>query len=109
MKKLSVENITKACGGTYFGNETPASLFVTAITTDSRKADGNSLFIPLKGERADGHDYIFKTFEQGAVCSLSEKKINTDHPYILVKSTYQAIKDIAAYYRSLFNIPFIGI
>lgn len=108
MKKLTLQEIANACGGTLtqpqYANKT-----ITAITTDSRRAADNTLFIPLKGERADGHDFILQTFQSGAVCSLSEKEIDTENPVIMVESCYQAIKDIAEYYRSLFNIPVIGI
>ena len=108
MKKLTLQEIANTCGGTLtqpqYANKT-----ITAITTDSRRAADNTLFIPLKGERADGHDFILQTFQSGAVCSLSEKEIDTENPVIMVESCYQAIKDIAEYYRSLFNIPVIGI
>lgn len=108
MKKLSLLEIAQACNGRLtkpqYGN-----LTITYITTDSRKACENSLFIPLQGERVDGHDFILQTFEAGVTCSLSEKSVETDKPVIMVDSCYQAIKDIAEYYRSLFDIPVIGI
>ena len=73
MKKLTLQEIANACGGTLtqpqYANKT-----ITAITTDSRRAADNTLFIPLKGERADGHDFILQTFQSGAVCSLSERR-----------------------------------
>ena len=108
MKKLTLSEIAAACSGT-LNDIRYSELYITAITTDSRKIGERSLFIPLKGSKVDGHDFIMKTFSNGAVCCLSEKEIETDRPVILVKSCYQAIKDIAEYYRSLFNIPFIGI
>ena len=108
MKKLTLSAIAAACNGT-LNDIRYGELYITAITTDSRKIGERSLFIPLKGSKVDGHDFIMKTFSNGAVCCLSEKEIETDRPVILVKSCYQAIKDIAEYYRSLFNIPFIGI
>ncbi len=108
MKKLTLSEIAQACKGTLtqpkYGN-----LTITSITTDSRKVCKSCLFIPLKGERADGHDFIEQTFEAGVTCTLSEKEIETDKPVIVVESCYQAIKDIAEFYRSLFNIPVIGV
>lgn len=108
MKKLTLSEIAAACNGT-LNNNRYGDLYITSITTDSRKIEERSLFIPLKGSKVDGHDFIMKTFANGAVCCLSEKEIETDRPVILVKSCYQAIKDIAEYYRSLFDIPFIGV
>ena len=51
-------NIAASCGGEYFGPEDVGGREVTAVTTDSRKTPSGSLFVPIKGERADGHDYI---------------------------------------------------
>lgn len=108
MKKLTLLEIAKACNGALTRSDY-GDLYITSITTDSRKICENCLFIPLKGERVDGHDFIAQTFEAGATCSLSEKEIETDKPVIMVESCYQAIKDIAEYYRSLFDIPVIGV
>ena len=108
MKSLKLSEIAKACNGILTKPEY-ADICINSITTDSRKACKDCLFIPLKGERADGHDYIEQTFEAGVACSLSEKEIATDKPVIMVESCYQAIKDIAEYYRSLFDIPVIGV
>lgn len=108
MKSLKLSEIAKACNGTLTKPEC-ADISINSITTDSRKACKDCLFIPLKGERADGHDFILQTFESGVACSLSEKEIDTDKPVIMVESCYQAIKDIAEYYRSLFDIPVIGV
>lgn len=109
MKRLSIKEIASACNGKIMCCADSENLYITSITTDSRKANENCLFIPLKGERADGHDFIEAVFRQGAACCLSEKELDFNKPYVLVESCYQAIKDIAEYYRSLFNIPFIGI
>ena len=84
-------------------------MIITSIVTDSRKAGEGALFAAIRGGRVDGHDYIPAVKEQGAVCVLCERKPETDIPYILVESTPIALKGIAAYYRSLFSIPFIGI
>ena len=108
MKDLSLLEIAAVCSGT-LNNEDFGDLYITSITTDSRKIGEKTLFVPLKGSKVDGHDFIMKTFESGAVCCLSEKDIVVDKPVIKVKSCYQAVKDIAEYYRSLFKIPFIGV
>jgi len=108
MKELTLLEISQACNGKLTQPQYK-NIHINAITTDSRKVNKNTLFIPLKGERADGHDFIMQTFSSGAVCSLTEKEIETDRPLIIVDSCYQAIKDIAEYYRSLFDIPVIGV
>lgn len=109
MKKITVGQVAGACCGRLFGNEKDADIVIKNIFTDSRKVGEGSLFAAIKGERVDGHDFIVPCFEKGAVCAISEKEIETDKPYILVDSTLRALKDIAAFYRGLFDIPFIGV
>ena len=58
MRRLTVSELLTATGGTLLaGGESAA---VTSVSTDSRKAGEGALFIPLTGERFDGHDYIDK-------------------------------------------------
>lgn len=110
MKLLTLGDVAEACGGKYCGEMSLMTSAVKNVVTDSRLAEAGSLFVAIKGERTDGHLYINKAYELGALCVLSEKELDTDKPYILVKSSEQAIKDIAEYYRSLFcNIEVVGI
>ena len=110
MKNMSLEKITAACGGTYFGDETKLSLEVSGVAIDSRKIEKDFLFVPIVGERVDGHTFIPQVMEKGALCTLSEKPLeNASYPYILVKSSEQALKDIAEYYRSTLDIKVVGI
>ena len=100
--RLTLKQISDATGGktTDFGE-------VTGISTDTRTINKGDLYIALKGERFDGHDYIDKAFENGAVAVLSEKECN--YPCVLVKDTGKALLDLAAYYRMLFNTAVVGI
>ena len=110
MKNMTLEKIAEACGGKYIGIEEKKTLYVKGVVIDSRLIEDDYLFVPIKGEKVDGHDYIKSVLENGAAASLSEKKIeDCDKPYILVKSTHQALKDIAMYYRDQINIPVVGI
>ena len=106
MKPISLREVASACSGKLYGD--PGQM-ITSIVTDSRKAGEGSLFAAIRGARVDGHKFISKTKEQGAVCALCEEAPDTDIAYILVDSTLNALKGIAEYYRSLFTIPFIGI
>lgn len=110
MKDLTVRNIAKACGGRYVGPSDLLDLEVTSVTTDSRKAEKGCLFVPIKGERADGHDYIAKVMEAGALVTLTEKEEGVpDVPRICVSSTGEAIQKIAGFYRRALGIPVVGI
>lgn len=110
MKLLTLGDIAEACGGQYIGEKSKLTTAVKSVVIDSRLVTEGSLFVAIKGERTDGHLYIEKAYESGAVCAISEQVISADNPYILVRSSEQAIKDIAEYYRSLFcNIEVVGI
>ena len=106
MKPITLREVAAACNGTLHGDP---EIQITSIVTDSRQAKEGSLFAAIRGARADGHRFIPMTVEQGAACALCEEAPEVDAPYILVESTLVALKGIAAYYRSLFTIPFIGI
>ena len=110
MKNLTLENIARVTSGRYIGDESKLSIEVAAITTDSRRITNDCLFVPIVGERADGHDYIEDVMKRGALCTLSERELRgVDYPYILVESSLQAVKDIAEFYLSGLDIPVIGI
>ena len=110
MKHMSLREITLACGGTYYGNDASLSAEVTGVAIDSRKIEKGFLFIPIKGARVDGHDFIPQVIEKGALCTLSEKELpNASYPYILVDSCEQAMKDIAQHYRTALGIKVVGI
>lgn len=110
MKHFTLEQIAEACGGKYIGDESLKNTAVSSIERDSRNIKENSLFLAIKGARVDGHDFIEKCYEGGAVCALCEKAPeNASKPYILVDDTLKAVKKIAKAYRELFDIPIVGI
>jgi UDP-N-acetylmuramoyl-tripeptide--D-alanyl-D-alanine ligase len=110
MKRFTLSQIADACGGTYIGEHSLKETPVSSIERDSRNIKENSLFLAIKGARVDGHDFIEKCYEDGAICALCEKPpVNPVKPYILVDSTLTAVKKIAKAYRELFDIPVIGI
>lgn len=80
-----------------------------AVCTDTRKITNGCLFIAIKGDNFDGHDFAAKAVENGAQAVIVEKDCGLDERQIVVGSTRQALLDLAGYYRSLFNIPVIGI
>lgn len=83
----------------------------TGVTTDSRKVEQGHLFIPLAGEKFDGHDYIEQCFKAGAAVCLTEKWIpQTDNAAaILVDDTARALRDLAAWHRNKYTAPVVGI
>lgn len=110
MKKFTLEEIAAACGGKYVGDENLKSTAISSVERDSRCIKENSLFLAIKGERVDGHDFIEKCYADGAVCAVCEKAPqNPTKPYILVDSTLEAVKKIGMAYRKKFDIPVVGV
>ena len=110
MKGMTLRTMTEAVNGIYHGNGEDYDKEITAITIDSRKVAEGGLFIAIKGERSDGHDFIRQCFEKGAACVISEKELPDEgHSYIQVKSSLQALKDLALLYRNNLDVKVVGI
>lgn len=109
MKSIRVGDIVAAVSGKLaWGDE---NLLVNQVVTDSREVKEGALFVPLIGERVDAHRFIPDVLLQGASCVFS-----SDHGIqgasgagIYVEDTLRALQDLAAWYRSLFTMPVIGI
>lgn len=110
MKNITLEQILECCGGQYFGRKEDLTKEVTGVVTDSRKILPGNLFVPLKGEKTDGHKYIPQVLSAGALASLSEN-ILSENPgnYILVESALEAMQRIAAFYRNDLGLKVVGI
>ena len=108
MKTYLFEEILAACGGIYFGDSTLLKRPASDIVIDSRCAAPGCLYVPIIGERHDGHAFIDSARQNGAALVLSTQKLNTE-PYILVDDTLSALGAIAAAYRNKFTIPVIGL
>ncbi len=78
------------------------------VGTDSRSIKKGQLFVALKGENFDGHEYAAQSLEQGASSVLVSKASNVS-PALVVKDTRLALGDLAAYWRAKFEIPVVAI
>jgi len=107
MKALSIKEVLNAVQGELFnGGE---NQFILNVSTDSRNISEGDLFIPLKGDKFDGHNFIGSVFEKGAVCVLSEVDLDFEKSYIKVKDTKKALADLAEYYRGLFDVLVVAV
>lgn len=114
MKNLTMENMAEACGGQLVictGKEQDCkSVEAACVVIDSRKIEKNGVFIATKGERVNGHRFIPQVAEEGALGVICEEvPENCEISYILVKDSFQALKDIAEYYRQQLSITVVGI
>lgn len=104
MEALKVSGIAKACGG-----EFNIDVEITSVAIDTRKIEKGCLFICIKGERFDAHQFIDEAFEKGASAVMISEDIKLDKPYIKVDDTAKQLLNLAGYYRSRFNIPIIAL
>ena len=110
MKNLTLRKLAEATHGRVFNAEDLLDVEITSIVTDSRKVRDDCLFICIKGERADGHDFAQFAVENGAIAAVSERELpGFSGAYLLVDSTFQATKDIAEYYRQNLECKVIGV
>ncbi|REG81641.1 UDP-N-acetylmuramoyl-tripeptide--D-alanyl-D-alanine ligase [Marinomonas pollencensis] len=102
--KLSLSQIAALCNGELIGEDG----VVNAVVTDTRTIQSGCLFVAIKGERFDGHDYAQSAIEQGAVAVLSQQDLCLG-PYIKVADTVAAYGRIARAIRDQFSGPVVAI
>ena len=101
---MRLSEIAKATGGRVIGED----VLVHSVGTDSRKLEAGQLFIALKGERFDGHDYAESILSQGAAAVLISRDVGVA-PAVLVEDTRLALGRLAAWWRAKFFIPVAAI
>lgn len=109
MTPCTAREICAAVGGTLLQD---SGAPVTGVTTDSRAVQPGQLFIPLVGERFDGHAYIAKALDGGAAGCLTAREPETLLPgklYIQVADTRLALKALASWYRDKFDLPVVQV
>lgn len=107
MESLGIEEVIHACDAIPFNSSNIDQ--ITGIATDSRKLQLGDMFIALKGENFDGHDYAETAVKNGAAIVLSHQKLSGDTPYLLVEDTLAALHKLARYYKDKFDIPFVAV
>ena len=108
MISFDVRTVAAVTGGQIIHNG--ADVPIQGISTDSRTLQAGDLFIPLRGEHFDGHDYLAQAVRHGAAACLSEEVVvGLNIPVVQVRDTLQALGDLAAAVRSRFTAPVIGI
>ena len=105
MIPLTLNDFARDCGGKIIGADGGA--VIERFDWDSRSVVAGSLFIAIKGERADGHNFTDQAIDSGAVACLTERE--TSGPQILVDNVVNALARFAAVKREHFEGPVIGI
>lgn len=84
---------------------------IKGISYNSNTINSHEIFVCLKGEHVDGHNYAQSAFEKGAVALMAERPLNIEIPQIIVESTQESIADLAAtfYHNPSYELNLIGV
>ncbi|MFD2116225.1 UDP-N-acetylmuramoyl-tripeptide--D-alanyl-D-alanine ligase [Paenibacillus yanchengensis] len=112
MIKRTLKQVAEMCGGNSRGFE-PTTI-IEGVAIDSRSVRPGQLFVPIVGERFDGHQFAKQAMEQGASAMLWQANRSlpeelTTIPRILVKDTLIALQQLAKAYRSELMTRVIGV
>lgn len=115
MKNMTLKKIAQAVGGTLHTEMMPVGISADhteaqCVVHDSRQAVRGGIFIATRGEQVDGHSFIGEVFAAGAIGVICEEApAQPAGAYIVVENSFQALKDLAEYYRSQLDIKVVGI
>jgi len=103
----TLEQVLLACKGELVEPVPEPGVLFGSVTTDTRNLGRGQLFVALRGERFDGHDFLEQALEKGAAGLLLDRDAGIDFsglahrvPVILVPGTLKALGDLAAYWRA---------
>ena len=109
MRNMTLANIAACLQSPLLNGAGQEAFEITGAVLDSRKVEPGFAFFATRGERVDGHSFIPGVVEKGAALVICEEQPTVEVPYILVEDTFQALRQVAAFYREQLTIPVIGI
>uniref|UniRef100_A0A831TWJ7 UDP-N-acetylmuramoyl-tripeptide--D-alanyl-D-alanine ligase n=1 Tax=Geobacter metallireducens TaxID=28232 RepID=A0A831TWJ7_GEOME len=110
---FTLADIREATGGTLIGDGGVPG--VSGVSTDSRTVEAHELFVPLRGERFDGHDYLGAARDRGVRVVLAERRwlevngVPAAVAAVAVDDTLKALGDLASFHRRRFAIPVVAV
>jgi len=112
METITLRELLGAVNGELLGGFPNLDAPIASVDTDSRKLRPGSLFIPLAGDKFDGHAFIPAALAGGAagcLCQRAPEELLPDKFYVKVPSTLRALRDLAHWYKGRFSIPFVCV
>lgn len=110
MMPLMIEDLSRIVGGSLVGRPPPAP--VDAVCIDTRKMKGNALFVAIRGDNHDGHDYLPQAAAGGAIAALVERLPGQAPPgmcLLRVAHTRRAMGELARHVRRSFRGTVIAV
>jgi UDP-N-acetylmuramoyl-tripeptide--D-alanyl-D-alanine ligase len=108
MTSITVDEIVRATGGKVLCSNLEA---FSGLSIDSRNIGSGELFVALRGERFDGHDFVRDALQHGtgALVSIPPVEPGRQKTIIHVKNTLKALHDLARFRRLKRNIPVVSV
>ena len=86
-----------------------AQLLIRSVVTDSRKVEPGCLFVALKGPHFNGHDFVGRAMELGAVAALVDTPVDGDLPQLVCPDTRLALGLLAGAHRGAWHGPLVAV
>jgi len=104
---MDTATAARAVGGSVIGAAVPFS----RVTTDTRGLNRGDLFVALKGERFDGHDFVARALQDGAAAALVDRRhaAAPSGNLIAVEDPLHALAALATFWRNRFDIPVAAV
>jgi UDP-N-acetylmuramoyl-tripeptide--D-alanyl-D-alanine ligase len=97
--------LARAAGGVLQGKDTA----FTAVTTDTRTLERGALFVALRGERFDGHEFVAEAVTRGAVGALVSRPLPVSIPQVIVSDTLAGLSGFANAWRRDARAVVVGV
>jgi UDP-N-acetylmuramoyl-tripeptide--D-alanyl-D-alanine ligase len=101
----SLAELARVAGGVLHG----ADAAFAAVTIDSRALEPGSLFVALRGERVDGHQFVPDVLARGAAGALVERQAATALPQVVVADALAGLTAFASAWRAAFDGRVVGV
>lgn len=113
MIRATLSEAAAWCGATLQGRPAGAEPEIAGVSIDSRSIGAGQLFVPIAGDRFDGHDYIEKAASAGAAAALWQRDralpADTGLPLLLVDDTLAALQRLAESYLASWRPKVVGV
>jgi len=114
---MGLREAAQATGGSFsgVGQDEDRRVFV-GVSTDSRTIAAGELFVALRGENYDGHDYVVAALARGAAAAMVDaswvdkhEEVSRGLPFLITADTRLALGNLARYWRGRFALPLIAV
>lgn len=102
---MLLSELANTVNGTLHGQD----VCFSGVSIDGRTITPGDLYVAIKGDRFDGHQFVDQAIQAGAVASMVEQQEDTHNATVSVRQTKQALGQLAKHWRQRFDFPIVGI